>query len=648
MKTKLRYRLSTLPTLILGALLCGAVLTTSSQTAHAGVDGWDAGYIISDHVFTNKNTMNAGDIQAFLNSKVSHCDTWGTQPSEFGGGTRRQWAEARGFHPPFTCLKDYSQDGKSAAQIIYDAAQEFSINPQVLLVVLQKEQSLVTDTWPISIQYRSATGYGCPDHGVPCDTNYYGFINQVRWAARMYRAIMNNSPTWYTPYVLGNNYIQYNPEASCGGSNVYIRNRATQALYNYTPYQPNQASLDAGWGTIPSCGAYGNRNFYLYFTTWFGSTRGAPYVSLDNPRWMKLNSNLQKRNPWTKESVGNTIPAGTQLRFVDKILIEGVWYLRTEHDRNNNLDYGIPQASVSDIEFEPLQTPRYMELNSNAHKTNPRNLVSNMSYTFPAGTSAKFTSKMLVNGQWFYRTEYDEQRGNMSAFYAVRVQELAYKNLELPRYMRVKNDTRRIHPALGTEDTTVIPANSEIKITSKILVGNEWHYRTEEDTAANTNLAIPSSDVMEIPYSPYDTTPKWFQLKPGAKKVHPASGTVTHTNFDPGTRVKIVEKILINGQTFYRTEFDATGSFDRALPANDIEEIPFIPFETPRDMRVTQTLQKVNPKTGTATGSSVSAGTVLNFATKININGQWYYRTVADTGSNLDLAIPSSYLEEVE
>ncbi|HPF31067.1 MAG TPA: hypothetical protein PLO25_02040, partial [Candidatus Saccharibacteria bacterium] len=36
---------------------------------------------------------------------------------------------------------------------------------------------------------------------------------------------------------------------------------------------PNQATLDAGYGSA-YCGAYGNRNFYLYFTDWFGPTYG--------------------------------------------------------------------------------------------------------------------------------------------------------------------------------------------------------------------------------------------------------------------------------------------------------------------------------------------------------------------------------------
>ncbi len=55
-------------------------------------------------------------------------------------------------------------------------------------------------------------------------------------------------------------------------SNVNIVNLATAALYDYTPYQPNAAALAAGYGTGDSCSSYGNRNFYLYFNDWFGTT----------------------------------------------------------------------------------------------------------------------------------------------------------------------------------------------------------------------------------------------------------------------------------------------------------------------------------------------------------------------------------------
>jgi len=238
-------------------VLIGANSINTSPAHAAPVVGFNAGKIIDDVVFTNASSMNVGQIQTFLNSKVPTCDTW--------------HAPGYGQNPPFICLKDYSENGRSAAQIIYDTAQQYQINPQVLIVLLQKEQGLVTDTWPLNSQYRTATGYGCPDTAA-CDTQYYGFTNQVTWSARMFRAIMNASPTWYTPYVVGNNFIRYNPNADCGGSQVNIQNRSTQALYNYTPYQPNQAALDAGYGSAPPCGAYGNRNFYLYFTDWFGPT----------------------------------------------------------------------------------------------------------------------------------------------------------------------------------------------------------------------------------------------------------------------------------------------------------------------------------------------------------------------------------------
>jgi len=252
------------------------------DTTHASpVVGFNAGHIIDDSVFTNNTSMNVSQIQTFLNSKVPSCDTNGTQPaSDFGRPdlTHAQYAALVGWPaPPYPCLKDYTENGLGSAQIIYNVAQKYQINPQVLIVLLQKEQGLVTDSWPLPSQYRTATGYGCPDTAA-CDSQYFGLTNQLTWSGTMFHAIIVNNPNWYTPYILGNNYIQYNPNTSCGGTTVNIVNRSTQALYNYTPYQPNQSALNAGYGIGDSCGAYGNRNFFLYFTDWFGSTIGPGYA----------------------------------------------------------------------------------------------------------------------------------------------------------------------------------------------------------------------------------------------------------------------------------------------------------------------------------------------------------------------------------
>lgn len=258
----------------------GFLLGASSVDALSKSD-WQAGRIIDDAIFQDTSRMSVADIQNFLNSKVPSCDTNGMKTSEYGGGTRAQYGTAHGNPPPYTCLRDYSQDGISAAQLIYNTAQTYHINPQVLIVLLQKEQNLVLDDWPWAVQYQSATGYGCPDTA-PCDTQYYGLRNQLTWAAHMFNSILNNDPNWFTPYTTGNNYIKLHPdfwntttqtwEDRCGGSTVNIQNRSTEALYSYTPYQPNDSALTNLYGNGDDCSSYGNRNFWRYFNDWFGPT----------------------------------------------------------------------------------------------------------------------------------------------------------------------------------------------------------------------------------------------------------------------------------------------------------------------------------------------------------------------------------------
>ena len=259
-----------------------AAAIANNDIASATLVGFEPGRIMDDAVMSDSSAMNTSQIQNFLDSKVSTCDTNGTMPASDWGRpdlTHAQYASLRGWAaPPYTCLKDYVvSDGRTAAQVIYDVSQKYRINPQVMIVLLQKEQGLVTDIWPLPVQYRSATGYGCPDTA-PCDSQYYGLVNQLDWAAKMFRSILDQSPYWYSPYYVGDNFIYWSPILSYGGSTVTRQNWATAALYSYTPYQPNQSALNAGYGSGDSCSASGNRNFYNYFTDWFGPTRaGSPY-----------------------------------------------------------------------------------------------------------------------------------------------------------------------------------------------------------------------------------------------------------------------------------------------------------------------------------------------------------------------------------
>lgn len=279
--------------LTLLALVAVAGSLANSQTGEAlSGSEFQPGYIIADSVFFNANTMSTQEIQSFLNSKVPTCDTNGTQPSGRSGyPTRASWGTANGAPPPYTCLKDYSQSvpgiaadtycnavsagTKSAAQIISDVASACSINPQALIVLLQKEQSLITDDWPWPEQYQKATGYACPDTA-PCDSQYYGFFNQVYNAARQFQRY-GKSPVKFDDYNYHPgryNRIYFNPNPNCGYSDIYIENQATAGLYNYTPYQPNSAALNNLYTTGDACSAYGNRNFWRMFNDWFGSPVG--------------------------------------------------------------------------------------------------------------------------------------------------------------------------------------------------------------------------------------------------------------------------------------------------------------------------------------------------------------------------------------
>jgi hypothetical protein len=283
---------------LLGLSVIGILVAVRPQTAMAlsGSD-FQPGHIIDDAVFEDSNAMTTQDIQAFLNAKVGTCDTYGTQPSDHWNSatnsyyTHAQWGALYGNPEPFTCINEYVENpttlqnnfsnptgvvpgGETAATIIYNAAQEYNINPEVILVTLEKEQGLVTDNWPWYSEYQYAMGYACPDSS-GCSSSSSDFYEQVSDAAWQFRHYLDN-PGAYN-YWIGDDYIQYNPNTSCGGSVVDIQNAATAALYIYTPYQPDAAALanvssSNDGGTGDSCSAYGNRNFWWYFTTWFGST----------------------------------------------------------------------------------------------------------------------------------------------------------------------------------------------------------------------------------------------------------------------------------------------------------------------------------------------------------------------------------------
>lgn len=238
--------------------------------AMADLSKFQPGNIISNAVFFDKSTMTEAQIQTFLQSKMPSCRSGYTCLKDYYDTSRTTSADAM-------CGAYKGGTRERASRIIYRVAQACGINPRVILVMLQKEQGLILSSAPSSYNYRSAMGQGCPDTAA-CDTRYYGFFNQVyggAWQMKRYANPAGTSQffTWYAPGKTWN--VLYHPNKACGTSPVYIANQATANLYYYTPYQPNSAAIKAGYGTGNSCSSYGNRNFFQFFTDWFGSTQTA-------------------------------------------------------------------------------------------------------------------------------------------------------------------------------------------------------------------------------------------------------------------------------------------------------------------------------------------------------------------------------------
>ena len=86
----------TIPVFVLAAfsLIAYSTLYQQSDVSAVSATDFNAGNIISDSVFYNKDAMSAQQIQDFLNQLMPSCYPYGQN-------------SVSGFNPPYVCLKDY-------------------------------------------------------------------------------------------------------------------------------------------------------------------------------------------------------------------------------------------------------------------------------------------------------------------------------------------------------------------------------------------------------------------------------------------------------------------------------------------------------------------------------------------------------------
>lgn len=254
------------------SVVASVVVSPPANALTLSGSDFDAGNIISNQQFFGGNSMSVDEIQTFLDKKVPRCGSFNKCLSVYTQDTfTREATSIHGDGVNPLCSRYVGADDETAAEIIYKAQQACNISAKVILVTLQKEQGLITNSNPTADKLKIAMGYACPDTA-PCASKYFGFYNQVYSAASQFKRYTDPASNFWASKPVGvRQPILYHPNASCGTKRVKIENAATHALYIYTPYTPNAAALANLRGTGDSCSSYGNSNFWEWYQYWFNA-----------------------------------------------------------------------------------------------------------------------------------------------------------------------------------------------------------------------------------------------------------------------------------------------------------------------------------------------------------------------------------------
>ncbi len=254
-------------------ILIGIPLLAAAQTVDPS---FNANNLISDAAFSDTQTFGgAAGIQKFLQIKGSVLAN--TDPAFL----------VQLKEPNITMLKQALDDPepnlpylRTAAQLIWDASQSTGLNPQVILVTMEKEEGLIDQQFSSPQDEQTAIdhamGFNCGD-AVGCWNLFPGFYYQLfgnldssgnrylgaaKSLMKSFSSPGGRGPAYNgTPSQVGQTIILDNTLGGYDGisaqQNVTLADNATAALYRYTPHVFN-----------------GNYNFWKFFQEWFKYPNG--------------------------------------------------------------------------------------------------------------------------------------------------------------------------------------------------------------------------------------------------------------------------------------------------------------------------------------------------------------------------------------
>jgi hypothetical protein len=260
----MRKALLILITLVIG-VLSGSVLPpkSSAHTISGEPPGFDHTLLISDTVFLNSATMDGTNINRFLESKGSWLTNY-TIPEYFdvpyfckndAGNVETRYATGvRQWH-----VDNFALYGMTAATLLAARAQANGVNPQVMIALLERESSSISQStpssdfrraWPLFYGFDETLAAG----NDPCSVaeqkarDYGGVGQQLAYGTFGIKNNYNNSSDWQNAITID-------------GVTFTCKSRATRALYRYTPHIHT-----------------GNHNFWYFMSVWF-PTYSAFWVS---------------------------------------------------------------------------------------------------------------------------------------------------------------------------------------------------------------------------------------------------------------------------------------------------------------------------------------------------------------------------------
>lgn len=215
---------------ILISMLIFSFFTQPLQAAE-----FNANNIISDYELEDYNSLSQDSVQRFLESKHS-------------------------FLAKFTQV--INDIRKPASQIIFEESQIYRINPKVILAMLQKEQSLITDKSPSQNQLDWATGFAVCDSCSKSDPSlapFKGFYNQVSdFAEKVQDNYLRDLKS------LGRTYTGWGPgrtKKTIDQYDITPVNNATAVLYTYNPWRGSAHGVGANYNFWRIWNRYFVRNY---------------------------------------------------------------------------------------------------------------------------------------------------------------------------------------------------------------------------------------------------------------------------------------------------------------------------------------------------------------------------------------------------